>query len=243
MRRACSAAAAAVLLSAAYATCAQELEPRAYSPVPIGTNFLLASYQHTTGSVATDPALPITNLRAALDSGALAYSRSFALAGQTASVAALLPYVRGQFGGDVGDEGREVSRSGAADLRLRLAVNLLGGRALTPEAFARAEPDTILGASLTIVAPTGQYEPARLINTGSNRWAIKPEIGLSQPFGNWFADVAAGAWLYTDNTEFSAATSAARRRFGASRPTAVTISDPACGWRPTPPITPAGRRR
>jgi hypothetical protein len=202
MGRVCSGITLAVVVAAAQATGAQELEPRAYSPVPIGTNFLLAGFQHTTGRVATDPSLPISNLRAAIGADLLAYSRSFALAGQTASAAALLPYLRGQFSGDVGDESREVSRSGAGDLRLRLAVNLLGGRALTPEEFVRQEPETILGASLTVVAPTGQYEPARLINAGSNRWAIKPEIGLSQPLGNWFADAAAGAWLYTDNTDF-----------------------------------------
>jgi hypothetical protein len=203
MARVSSAAiAAAVALSSANGAGAQELEPRAYSPVPIGTNFLLAGFQHTTGSVSTDPSLPITNLRAAIGADLLAYSRSFALAGQTASAAILFPYIRGQFSGDIGEESREVSRSGAGDLRLRLAVNLLGGRALTPAEFARHEPDTIVGASVTVVAPTGQYDPARLINTGSNRWAVKPEIGVSQPLGNWFADAAAGAWLYTENTEF-----------------------------------------
>src|SRR6185369_5060912 len=49
---------------------------------------------------------------------------------------------------------------------------------------------------------TGAYNPEHLINIGTNRWAIKPEIGVSQPLGNWFADAAAGVWFYTDNTQF-----------------------------------------
>ena len=203
-RVASAAVAIAVLgvLSMARGAGAQDLEPRAYSAAPIGTNFLLAGYTHTSGGVSTDPSLPITNVQASIDSSAFAYSRTFALAGRAVSAAALLPYVWGDFSGQVEEQSREVSRSGAGDLRLRFAANLLGGAALTPAEFAQREPTTTLGASITIVAPTGQYEPARLINIGTNRWAFKPEIGVSQPFGDWFADAAVGAWIYADNTDF-----------------------------------------
>jgi hypothetical protein len=194
--------AAAMALATAHAACAQDMEPRAYSAAPVGTNFLLAGITRSTGGITTDPALPIANLEAEVNSGIVAYSRTFGIAGKSASAAILMPYVWGKFSGDVEEESRQVSRSGVGDLRLRLAAILLGGPALTPEQFARREPATTLGASLTIVAPTGEYFPERLINIGTNRWAIKPEIGLSQPLGNWFADAAAGAWLYTDNTEF-----------------------------------------
>ena len=181
---------------------AQDMEPRAYSAAPIGTNFLLGGYAHTKGNIATDASLPIENLKAKVDTALVGYVRTFDLAGQSASVAALLPYNWGTFTGDVEDENREVTRTGIGDLRLRFTANLLGGPALSPEEFARREPGTTLGASVSIVAPTGKYEPEHLINIGSNRWAIKPELGVSQPLGNWFADAAAGVWLYTDNTQF-----------------------------------------
>ena len=87
-------------------------------------------------------------------------------------------------------------------MRFRVAANLLGDPALTPEEFARRNPSTILGVSLSVVAPTGQYVPSRLINIGSNRWSFKPEIGLSQPFGNWFVEGAVGVWLFTNNADF-----------------------------------------
>lgn len=204
---ACVASAAVVIaalgvLSMVRGAGAQDLEPRAYSVAPIGTNFLIAGYARTTGSVSTDPSLPITDVQASIDTGTFAYSRTFALAGHAVSAAVLLPYVWGDFSGQVEEQSRTVSRSGLGDLRLRFAANLLGGPALTPAEFAQREPTTTLGASVTIVAPTGQYDPARLINISSNRWAFKPEIGLSQPLGDWFADAAVGVWLYADNSDF-----------------------------------------
>src|SRR5215470_1630363 len=46
--------AAGVLWMCALAT-AQELEPRSYSPAPVGTNFVVINYGRTTGSVVLDP--------------------------------------------------------------------------------------------------------------------------------------------------------------------------------------------
>ena len=37
----------------------------------------------------------------------------------------------------------------------------------------------MLGASLVISVPTGQYLKEKLINLGTNRWGFKPEIGFS----------------------------------------------------------------
>ena len=181
---------------------AQDMEPRAFSASPIDTNFLIANYSRVTGSVSLDPSLPITGVKATINTGFLAYDRTFDLFGQTASAAILLPYVQADLSGQVGQQGMKISRSGLGDLKLRFTENLLGGPALTPEEFAQREPTTTLGVSLSIVAPTGDYDSAHLINISSNRWAFKPEIGLSQPIGDFFADAAAGVWVFTDNTNF-----------------------------------------
>jgi hypothetical protein len=114
----------------------------------------------------------------------------------------VLPYVQGDVSGQVEEQSKQVSRSGLGDLKLRFAANLIGNPALTPEDFAQREPTTTVGTSLTIVAPTGQYNPAHLINISFNRWAFKPEIGLSQPLGDWFAEASTGVWVFTDNTDF-----------------------------------------
>src|SRR5262252_6007400 len=73
-RRLAVAAFAAVLVaSETGGAWGQDMEPRAYSAVPIDVNFLIASYLRTTGSVSLDASLPITNVRATIDSGVLAY--------------------------------------------------------------------------------------------------------------------------------------------------------------------------
>jgi hypothetical protein len=87
---------------------AQDMEPRSYSASPIGTNFLIGSYQRTTGDVALDADLPISDVKAAINTGILAYNRTFDLFGHTGSVAIVLPYFQGNLSGNVGSE---VSRS------------------------------------------------------------------------------------------------------------------------------------
>jgi hypothetical protein len=79
---------------------------------------------------------------------------------------------------------------------------LLGNPPLPVDAFVKAPPSTSVGASLTLVAPSGQYVGSRLVNIGVNRWAFKPEIGLSQPLGDWFVDGSAGVWFFTNNGDF-----------------------------------------
>jgi hypothetical protein len=181
---------------------AQELEPRAYSPSPIGANFLVISSSRSTGDVVGDPSIPVSNIEARLNTAVAAYGRTFDFFGRSASAGLATPYIWGTVTGSVAEQSTEVSRSGLADTQLRLAVNLLGGPALTPAQFAVREPEATLGASLIIVAPTGQYDSGKLINLGTNRWGFKPEIGFSYPHGHWFFEAYAGVWLYTENPNF-----------------------------------------
>ena len=60
----------------------------------------------------------------------------------------------------------------------------------------------MLGASLKVIAPTGQYDPTKLINWGINRWAFKPEFGYSERWGKWVLDGYAGVWFYTRNPAY-----------------------------------------
>jgi hypothetical protein len=184
------------------ATLSQEMEPRAYSPSPVGMNFVGVSWQNSSGGVTTDPTLPITNVDADIDNAIVGYSRTFALAGRTASIGAVLPYSWADVSGEVFEESRSVERTGFSDARLRFAMNLLGGPALDREQFARRTPETTLGASLTIVVPTGEYKNDKLINLGANRWAFRPELGLYHPLGPWSLELSTGVWLFADNDEF-----------------------------------------
>ena len=181
---------------------AQDLEPRAYSAAPVGANFLGALYLHQTGGVGLDPDLPVTNPDVTVESPAIFYSRTVDLLGRQASVGFLLPYAWADAKADIADQQRAARRSGPGDPRFRLATNLLGGPALSLDEFRNRTPSTFLGTSLTIVAPFGQYYDRNLVNIGSNRWAFKPELGLSQPLGPWSVEASVGGWFYTANDHF-----------------------------------------
>jgi len=191
-----------LLICASLESPAQELEPRAYSPSPIGTNFLLEGYARSSGDVVVDASLPFSDIDAQLNFGTLAYGHTFGVLGRSANVLVVAPYVWGEVSGNVNEEAASITRSGPGDPRLRLSVNLLGGPALPPAEFAVRKPATTLGASLTVVPPLGEYYPEKLINLGANRWAFKPELGLSVPVGRWSLDAYAGVWLFGDNDEF-----------------------------------------
>jgi len=195
---------AGILICACWVEAAwsQELEPRAYSPAPIGTNFALAAYGHSTGEVLTDPSVPIQNVHAELNAGVAGYGRTFGIFGHQASMVLAAPYVWGDVSGDVFEQARTVTRSGMGDLKLRLAANLIGGEAMSPKEFMKRTPRPTLGVSLSVSAPTGQYDPDKLVNIGTNRWAFKPEIGLTIPHDRWMFDVFAGVWLFSANPDF-----------------------------------------
>ncbi|MGT2429552.1 hypothetical protein ACU4HD_13930 [Cupriavidus basilensis] len=116
---------------------AQEMEPRAYSAVPVGTNFLLVNYARSSGEVLLDPSLPVTDLQATINTYAAGYSHSFGIAGRTASVALLVPYANADLTGNVEGAPGHAYRSGMGDIRMRFAVILLGGEALTTRSNSR----------------------------------------------------------------------------------------------------------
>jgi Putative MetA-pathway of phenol degradation len=181
---------------------AQQLEPRAYSAAPVGTEFLLVSFARSTGDVLVDPSLPVVNTQAGINTLFTGYSHTFALAGHTASVAVVLPYTEAKITALVAGVPEEAHRSGLADSNFRFAWNLFGDPAASPAEFVKRPSMTTLGFSLTVVAPTGQYDPSRLINISSNRWAFKPEMGVSWPLGPWFLEAMVGVWVYTANNDY-----------------------------------------
>ncbi len=198
--RAVAVASALVLFAGAAA--AQQLEPRAYSAAPVGTNFFGVAYLYSKGGVALDPSLPIENVEAWINGVAPFYGRTFGVFGRQASLGLAVPTAWGTLTGDVREARRSVDRSGFGDPQVRFAVNLIGGPALSPRDFFKRPQETTLGFSVVAVLPYGQYDPTRLVNLGANRWAFKPELGLSQPAGKWNIELYAGVWLFEANTDF-----------------------------------------
>jgi hypothetical protein len=186
-------------LVAATTSSAQELEPKAYSASPVGAAFLVAGLTASTGGVISDPTLPIQDADATVFAPVVTGGYTFGLFGKLALVTGTLPYVQGSMSGLVGEQAASITRSGVGDARARFSMNFRGNPAMRGLEFAKAPRRTIVGASVTVVGPTGQYDPAKLINIGTNRWAFKPEFGVAVPLGRWEIDGYVGVWLFTPN--------------------------------------------
>jgi hypothetical protein len=181
---------------------AQELEPGAYWPIPAGLNIATLVNSFNVGDVAFDVSGPIDEATARINTTALSFTRAFSFSGRSANIGVALPIVAGDIEGRVLGEPAEASRFGLGDPRVRLAVNLHGAPAMTPREFAAYRGRTIVGISVTMVPPLGQYDSSELINIGTNRWAFKPELGLSRVYGRWLIETMAGVWFFTDNDDF-----------------------------------------
>ena len=162
---------------------AQDLTPRAYVITPVRSNAVIFSYAYNSGEILLDPTIPIEDLNAQLHVPILSFYHSFNFFSRSANVAVAVPYGYGHFRGRVLGDDTRITRSGLADSRIRVSVNLLGGPAMTVPEFVKHRERVIIGASVTVVVPVGQYDPARLINPGANRWAVKPEIGVRSTGG------------------------------------------------------------
>jgi hypothetical protein len=183
-------------------TSAQDLTPRAYVITPLHSNAVTLTYSYSTGNVLFEGAVPITDATANIHLPILGLYHSLGLFGRSANLTVVLPYGIGNFQGKVIGSETNVYRSGLLDSVYRLSVNLKGGPAMDLQSFKKWRQRTLIGASLKIVAPTGQYDPRKLLNYGANRWAFKPELGFSQRHGHWLIDAYGAVWFFTPNSEF-----------------------------------------
>lgn len=183
-------------------TSAQELEPRTYSNTPVGLNFLIAGYGYVTGGVVTAQSIPLENSDVQSHLAVLAYARGLDVWGNSGKFDILLPHAWASGSADFEGQHHERSVSGFGDPRLRFSVNFFGAPALSLEEFADYRQDLIIGASVQVSLPLGQYDSDKVLNIGTNRWAISPELGISKAIGPLTLELAAAATFYTDNDDF-----------------------------------------
>jgi hypothetical protein len=201
MKRARLTAMLALLLPTACAQ-AEDIEPRSYTNAPVGVNFLILAYAHSEGGVAFDPSVPLQNANLEVDMEALGYARVLDVGGRSAKFDVILPYA--SLEGTADYAGKPVARkvSGPGDPRLRFSMNFLGAPALSMEEFAAYRQDLIFGGSVQVSLPLGQYDRDKLVNIGTNRWSVKPELGVSKAWGPMTLELAAAATFFGDNDDF-----------------------------------------
>lgn len=180
---------------------AQDLAPRAYLITPTHSNAFILSYGFYSGNLDFGN-VPIADATARASVPVISYFHSINFFGRNANFVVYLPYGVGNFKGTVLNSETNAYRSGLLDSVYRFSVNLKGGPAMTVRDFQKWRQKTLIGVSLRVVAPTGQYDPTKLINWGNNRWGFKPELGLSRRRGHWLVDAYGGGWFYTTNPKF-----------------------------------------
>ncbi|WNC71791.1 transporter [Thalassotalea psychrophila] len=191
----------ACLLLQCTSSFSQELDPRSYIDLPIGQNFFGALYIYTEGDVYTSPDVPVEDLTLEIDGPAIAYARTFELFGNASKFDINVGQACSH--GEAIYLGEDATRDycGITDTRVRLNYNFYGAKAKTMKEFVKQPKGIVIGGSLQVSAPTGQYDDKYILNIGANRWFFKPEIGTSIPFGSWELDLSVSAKISTDNND------------------------------------------
>jgi hypothetical protein len=180
---------------------AVDVEPRLYSNVPVGANFVQVAYARSSGEVSFDSSVPVSDVDGEIDQVVVSYSRGLDVFGRSGLLTVALPYAAAGLEGLYLGEPASGRREGFGDPQLRLSVNLWGAEALRPEAFRSYRQKTIVGVTLTVAPPLGSYQPERVINAGTNRWKIVGQVGASHRRGPWTLESAVGVSWSSDNDE------------------------------------------
>lgn len=180
----------------------QDVQPRVYTPAPVGSTVVSLAYSFSDGPVLFDKTIPIVDPTGRIHSLALSYSRSLGILGRSARFDVVLPYAWGRWTGSVEDGDTARITDGFGDPVARLVIALFGAPALEPAAFMSFQPSTVVGLTLRAGAPLGQYDPGALINIGANRWWVGPQLGVSHVRGSMLFEAYAGARFFQDNSDF-----------------------------------------
>jgi hypothetical protein len=180
----------------------QALEPRSYANTPVGMNFLFVGYGYTEGDVGFDASVPITDTKVHAHAGLFGYARSLDVWGLSGKFLALLPIAETSGSAKVRGEARDREVFGVADPLVRASVNFYGAPALSMSDFPTYEQDIIVGATLQVTVPVGQYDSSKLLNIGTNRWSVKPELGVSKAWGPLIVELIPAVTFFTKNDDF-----------------------------------------
>ncbi len=97
----------------------QNIEPRTYSNIPVGLNFLVVGYGYSVGSVVTDPSFPLEDGDVQIHSTVLAYARAVDVWGTSGKFDVVLPFAWVSGTATFQGEPRAREVSGLADPRFR----------------------------------------------------------------------------------------------------------------------------
>ncbi|MCW8844280.1 MAG: transporter [Gammaproteobacteria bacterium] len=184
----------------------QDIEPRRWTPFPVGTNVLGAAYAKTTGDILFDPVLLVEDAKADVNTLVIAYARSFAFANRLSRLDVIVPWQNANWSGLLEGAPASVSRVGFADPSFRVSINLFGapapGSIESRANFANRDVSTLVGAAVAVTLPLGEYQDDKLLNLGSNRYIVRPQIGVVHKRGAWSYELTGSTFFFTGNPKF-----------------------------------------
>ena len=180
----------------------QDLEPRAQASAPVGLHFLVLGYSYSSGNILLDPALPVEGAEAKINSLVISYGTTFNILGRLTKIDLALPFSHGTWQGLLEGEPASATRTGFGDPLIRIGMNLIGTPALHGREFLKFKERFVLGASLQVRLPLGQYNGEKLVNLGTNRFMFKPSIGAAINLGRFVLETSANIQFFTDNTNY-----------------------------------------
>ena len=185
---------------------AQDIEPRRWTPLPVGMNIFGLGIVYTDGDIAFDPVLELEDVTVEQKMAVVSYLHAFDLLGKSARFDVRLPYKDAQWEGRLAGVPGTADRKGPGDPRLRLSVNFLGAPALKGKAYqayrASRPVNTVVGAALSVTLPFGDYNDERLLNLGQNRLIFRPQLGVVHTRGHWSYELTGSVFLFGDNDKF-----------------------------------------
>ncbi len=184
----------------------QDIEPRRWGNIPLGTQVVGGGYVYSFGDVLFDPLLETEDVEVKVHSLITSAVLPLKLGKKAGRLDVLIPVSFARWEGLLSGEPASAERNGLADPRLRFSVHLTGPGAMNAselqEYLKNNRKYTTFGLSLSVTLPLGQYNDERLLNLGLNQFVFRPQLGLVHNWGLWSYELSSSVSIFTDNSDF-----------------------------------------
>ena len=189
-----------------YKGTAQDIEPRRWAPVPMGSHIIGLGYVYQSGDIYFDPVLQAENVTMDVHAVAGVYIQPFKLGTKLGRIDVQVPYVSARWDGLLSGEPTVKKRYGFSDPRIRVSMNLIGPNAMNAKdmlEYYKSHPvNTMVGVSFAVTFPLGLYDEDRLLNVGQNRFVFRPQVGMVHNWGLWSYEFTSSVFLFSNNNHF-----------------------------------------
>jgi hypothetical protein len=161
---------------------------RDYFISPRGTQSITVSGQLVGGNQSFDGYQHLRGSRTDQNVAVFQYSRAIALGDHRAGVLAVQPMGKVDGSVELSTGALGQSSSGMGDLQVGATYAIAGPPPMTREEYVQWRPGFAATIVMMMSAPTGDYEAAKLLNMGGNRWTFSPSVAMVQYVGKSLVD-------------------------------------------------------